>query len=326
MKTFDFSIEQIFSELPDFASKGITELSLHDEAFSKNKSGILNLARLIKKHCPDLFLSLKIVPSIIDRELVSELSDIYVSLDMPLSGTEKNGKLLFDKKVYSSKANLLNDAGLVFGFDIDFAVQKNDTFKLFRDRLDFAVSLFPNHINFHQFDGAYDIPSPTGVFSSKDIDFAKGIAFACNVFYTEGRAVTWFNSILSVLKINASSFFADFEEFQQCNSCSFESGFDFEKALHSDIEKLQLLFLSQKFSEKQKDRYLVAVKDIVRLNGALSRVSCGGEDEILETSYNPDDLLSYCSTDIHGFVENVTMEECRIKVFNSRNGVDFKVL
>ena len=40
------------------------------------------------------------------------------------------------------------------------------------------------------------------IFSSKDIDFAKGMAFACKTFYSCGRAVPWFNSILKVLKIH----------------------------------------------------------------------------------------------------------------------------
>ena len=324
---YSFTIESIFRDLPTFHQKGITELTVNDLKFSSDKEGILRLVKEIKKHCPDLFLSLLIDPKIIDRALVDSLSEIYCSLEIPVCGTEKNGNLLFDKKFYSGKASLLNEAGLVFGFNMAWGMQKGDTFKVFRVRLDFAASLYPNHIDFEQLERTpYEDPKPTGVYSSKDMDFSRGMAFACKVFYSQGRAVPWFNSVLQALKINASSFFADFEEFQQCNNCSFEVEFDGDEAGHKAVEKLQLMFLSQKFEEKSKIHLFAAVNDIVKINGAFSRCSSDGTEEDVELSYNPEDLLSPYSLNIADFVENVAMESTEIKIFETDEGPDFKII
>lgn len=326
-KEYSFSIDAIFKNLPTFKEKGITVLTIDDVKFSSDKEGILKLIDAIKKYCPDLFLSILINPKIIDKSLVAALSEIYCSIEIELEGTEKNGTLLFDKKFYSAKANVLNDAGLVFGFNMAWGMQDGDTFKLFRDRLDFAVTLYPNHIDFDQLEKVpYEDPVPTGVYSSKDMDFSRGMAFACKVFYSQGRAVTWFNSVLKALKINATSFFADFEEFQQCNNCSFEVDFDVEKAGYKAIEKLQLLFLEQKFEEKNKSHLFAAVNDIVRINGAFSRCSFEGTEEELELSYNPEDLLSPYSLNIADFVENVAMESSAIRIFDTDEGPDFKFI
>ena len=324
---YSFTIESIFRDLPTFHQKGITELNVNDLKFSSDKEGILRLVKEIKKHCPDLFLSLLIDPKIIDRALVDSLSEIYCSLEIPVCGTEKNGNLLFDKKFYSGKASLLNEAGLVFGFNMAWGMQKGDTFKMFRDRLDFAAILYPNHIDFEQLERTpYEDPKPTGVYSSKDMDFSRGMAFACKIFYSQGRAVPWFNSVLQALKINASSFFADFEEFQQCNNCSFEVEFDGDEAGHKAVEKLQLMFLSQKFEEKSKIHLFAAVNDIVKINGAFSRCSSDGTEEDVELSYNPEDLLSPYSLNIADFVENVAMESTEIKIFETDEGPDFKII
>ncbi|MDO4506380.1 MAG: hypothetical protein Q4B64_05485 [Spirochaetales bacterium] len=326
-KSYTFSIESIFKDLPTFNEKKITELTVNDLNFSSDKAGILRLTEEIKKHCPDLFLSLLIDPKVIDRALVDSLSEIYCSLEIPVCGTEKNGTLLFDKKFYSGKANILNEAGLVFGFNMAWGMQTGDTFKLFRDRLDFAASLYPNHIDFEQLERTpYEDPKPTGIYSSKDMDFSRGMAFACKVFYSQGRAVPWFNSVLHALKINASSFFADFEEFQQCNNCSFEVEFDGDEAGHKAVEKLQLMFLSQKFEEKNKSHLFAAVNDIVKINGAFSRCSSDGTEEDVELSYNPEDLLSPYSLNIADFAENVAMESTEIKIFETDEGPDFKII
>ena len=173
----------LLQEIPSFARRGITEF------------------------CPELFLSLEVDVKTLDQQLVRSLGGLYCSVELPLAGTEKGGALLFDKKLYAGKAALLNREGLVFGFIMGWGCQRGDTFRAFRDRLDFALSLYPNHLYFPQLDEACD-PAPTGVYSSKDMDFSRGMAFACRTFYTAGRAVPWFLSVLKALKISPSAFFA----------------------------------------------------------------------------------------------------------------------
>ena len=327
----------LLNKLPVLAKRGITEFSVEDIHLAGNKKFIVSLCKTVQSQCPGMFISFPVNAGIIDRPLVELLAETYCSIDIPLEGSVKQGQgstaLLFDKKLYSTKAALLNNAGIVFGFSAGYGIQPGDSFKAFRDRLDFALTLYPNHINFPQFadeaDGrssASASPKPTGTYSSKDLDFSRGISFACRTFYTCGRAVPWFNSVTKALKVYPSAFFSDFDEWQQCNNCSFITDYVPEDAPHTEIEKMQLSFLSQKFEEKHKEHLFAAVKDLVQLNGAFSRVAQEGEESIIQTSYNPDDLLSPYSQDIARFADSTAMEMCRVKVFAGADSPDYKIL
>ena len=138
-KEYNFPIAQIETQLTSLKEKGVTELSLHDEALSKDKKRLVNLVKKIRSEYPELFCSILIQPAILDRELVSLLVETFCSLELPLNYTEKGGKLLFDKKLYASKARLLNEAEMVFCFQLDYASSPSDTIKLFMERLDFAL-------------------------------------------------------------------------------------------------------------------------------------------------------------------------------------------
>ena len=328
-KTERFSVPtaSLLKELPALAAKGVTEFAIHDRAVAGNAALLQDIMRCVAERCPNMFISLPVDVRLVTKPLLSAAADIYCSLEIPLVGTERHGEgetaLLFDKKLYAGKAALLNNAGLVFGFTMGWGQQAGDTFKHFRDRLDFAVTLYPNHIAFPQFELDEPSPKPTGIYSSKDMDFSCGMAFACRSFYSAGRAVPWFAAVLKPLKITPSSFFADFDEWQQCNNCSYITGFEPDAAPHRELEKMQLLFLKEKYEEKHKEQLFAAVSDLVRLNGAFSRVAAEGEECELETSYNPDDLLSPYAMDIAKFCDTTCLEQSRVRVFAGRDGVDY---
>lgn len=323
---YNFETSKIISSLSTFTQKGITEFTVHDKSISKNKKALLELFEAVAKNCPQVFITVPVEANIIDKQLIQSAQEINVSLEIPVTGTVKGSALLFDKKLYSSKAALLNQAELVFGFNMEYGLQTGDTYKLFRDRLDFALSLYPNHIDFEQLESGDVSAKPTGIFSSKDLDFSRDIAFACSTFYTNGRAVPWFNTILKPLKITPSAFFADFAEWQRCSSCSIEKGFNPETASHKDIEKMQLVFLEQKYEEKHKENLFLAVQDLVKLNGAFSRLVSDGLEEVIETTYSPDDLLSPQSYDLVRFCDNACYEDCTVKIFQNEDFPDYKIL
>ena len=316
---------QLVAQLPVLRKEGINQVSLYDPQVASSKKNVLLLCQEIQNHYPDLFLILQVRPEILDQNVVQALEKINVSLEIPLEGCVKNGTLLFDKKFYSGRANLLNQHSLVFGFEMSFALQEGDTFKAFRDRLNFAMTLYPNHMSFPQFQDE-PFPKSTAVFSSKDIEFAREIAFACRTFYTAGRAVPWFNTVVKALKIESCAFYSDFSEFQQVNSASFDGGFVPEEIEYREIEKLVLNFLGHKFEEKHKMPLLIAATDMVRLNGAFSMVAQEGVESDLELSYNPDDLLSPFALDLARFVEEVTMEKCQVHVFEGDGYPDYRTV
>lgn len=321
-KEYKFKVAELESQLPQLLKDGVTEISVYDTTVSGDKKKILSLFKLIAQKAPDLFISILIEPSVIDKEIASAASQLFCSFDIPLAPLLKGDKLLFDKKYLAGKARILNDYGLVFGFELDYGMQKSDSLKQFLDRLDFAVNQYPNHI---EFDYSAD-PQVTGLFSAKDLRYARDVAFACECFYTAGRAVPWMLSVLKPLRIYPSKFFSDFAEWQRCNNCDYKSGFSFEKEPHIAIEKMQLLFLEEKFEEKNCSELFPAVRDAVKLNGAMSRLCGEKEEAVIQTSYSPDDIFSEEIMDIASFCENVCMMECKVKLFAAEDGPDYEIL
>ena len=323
---YKFTSAEFESPIQTFKQKGITEFAIHDSALANDKQKILKILKLIEKNVPDVFVSILINASALDREVISAAQNIFCSFDIPLECSEKGGKLLFDKKFYAGKARLLNEAGLVFGFYLNYAVSAGDSLKLFSERLDFAVQQYPNHIEFPQImNTELEPPKVTGTFSAQDIRWCRDTAFACRTFYTAGRAVPWFLSVLKPLRIYPSRFFSDFAEWQRVNNCSYKSGFNPESENHKSIEKMQLLFLDEKYEEKHCHNLITLVHDIVAINGAMSRLAGENEESVITTSYNPDDLLGPESADLTAFAEDVCMEHCKVKIFSNGEYPDYAV-
>ncbi len=323
---YKFTSAEFESQIPTFKQKGITEFAIHDSALANDKQKILKIFKLIEKNVPDVFVSVLINAATLDREVISAAQNIFCSFDIPLECSQKGGHLLFDKKFYANKARLLNEAGLVFGFHLTYATVPGDSQKLFMERLDFAVQQYPNHIDFPQTENEEVEAKVSGTFSAADIRYCRDTAFACRTFYTAGRAVPWFLSILKPLRIYPSRFFSDFAEWQRVNNCSYKSGFVPEAEKHNAIEKMQLLFLDEKYEEKHCHSLISLMHDIVKINGAMSRLAGEGEESTITTSYNPDDLLGPESFDLAAFAEDVCMEHCKVKIFAGEEGPDYSVL
>lgn len=323
---YKFTSQELESQIASLSQKGITELSVTDEKVAHDKNKLLRLMKLIAQHASEVFVSFLVDASLIDREVISAAQNIFCSFDIPLECSEKGGHLLFDKKFYANKARLLNESGLVFGFHLTYAATSGDSLKLFSERLDFAVQQYPNHIEFPQImNSELEPPKVTGTFSAQDIRWCRDTAFACRTFYTAGRAVPWFLSVLKPLRIYPSRFFSDFAEWQRVNNCSYKSGFNPEGENHKSIEKMQLLFLDEKYEEKHCHSLISLMHDIVKINGAMSRLAGEGEETTITTSYNPDDLLSEEAFDLTAFAENVCMEECKVKIFSNGEYPDYEI-
>lgn len=332
---YNFDLTDLDSQLASFSQKGITRFSLHEGVFSRDRNSLKNFLSKAKKYIPEVFISIPVEAEVIDCEIVALCKDLFCSLDIFFRADEIAKKIgeknspksaaFFDKKLFSKKAALLNDADLVFGFLADFAVSPRDSIKFFRERLDFAMTLYPNHIEFPQIYSDEREEKCTATFSSQDISYAQRLAFAAEIFYSCGRAVPWFNSVLKPLKISPSNFFSDFAEWQICNNCGFKQREKVAAFSHKEIEKMQLLFLEEKYDEKNLRHVFPAVRDVVLLNGAFSRLAGEGEECSLELSFNPDDLLSPAAMDLSAFCENICMEKCRVKIFAGDEGPDYKI-
>ncbi|MGI5070092.1 hypothetical protein HRO26_02970 [Treponema pectinovorum] len=328
-KSYNFNLNQLESSLLTFEEKGITEFTLHDKAILCNKEKLLSFLKLFLKNAPSTFLNLCLEPSMLDADVCKILAELFCSLDVVLKGESKGNSYLFDKKFFSRRAQMLNTLGLVFGFEMDFAISKGDGIKLFFDRLDFATGLYPNHINFLQVESfleqnKIDVAKPSATFSTQDIKRAFDVCIACSVFYTYGRAIPWFLAVLKPLKISPSKFFEDFAQWLKINNFKDKKDLILLRENHRECEKLQLDFLKFKYEEKKLLQYFELVSNIVRLNGAFAR--CAGENEESEVSmsYNPDEILTAAATGIKSFFENSFMEYSKVRVFLGDDGPEMR--
>lgn len=312
-KIFTFSENSLEKELASLGKEKIRQVRVSQKSITENKQKLLRFVSLAEKIAPEVLYQFEIPLSMIDRETVAAFSSIYSSLDIEFDSVEGN----FSKNL-SKKANLLNEAGLIFGFVVNL---KDISIKSFKSYVDFMILQYPNHINF-----VTENLKPTNVLSTQDIKTVENLCFAIECFYTFGRAVPWFLSVVNPLRIKPSVFLSDFAEWQRCNNCSLKSGFNPKSEHHLVIEKMLLSFLKFKYEEKKLFHVFPVVEDLVKLQGAFARACGEGEETVLDLSYSPEDLFSPYSQDILAFSEEVCMEACSVKVFNTEEGPDLKFL
>lgn len=332
-----FSEERLSKELDFFAEKKIPQVFVLDPTYNANRQRALKMLRLIKEKTPDTFYYFEARAEFIDRDLARAFAEIPCSLQFGLQSSNenvlKNVNRSFNKKQFVKNIGLLNESGAIFGFDLIWGLP-GDSYNGFKESIDFAVSLYPNNLELFclsvlpgttLFEDApkfaleyMDVPpynllrSPT--FSEKDMAKAKEISDAVNVFYTQGRAVTWFNAVLYPLRMKASVFFEYFAEYMKSHVCDW---FDY-----SNIEKAQLDFVKSQYLKKNLKNEADVAHDLIVLNNALSEYTASGKESVVELNYHPDDLMSEYAQNIKFFAANCGRYKNRTRVFDN----DWKVL
>ena len=337
-----FPMERIKAELELFSKKKVPQVFVLDPTYNINKKRALELLRLIREKTPDTFYYFEARAELIDRELAREFTKIPCALQIGLqSANDEVLKLVnrpCDRKKFLKGISILNEEGVTFGLDLIFGLP-GETFGSFRDGLDFALSLYPNNLEVFclsvlpgtdlydraeglgliwEKDPPYHVIK-NGKFSVEDMNKAEKLAKACSVFYNDGRAVPWFNSVCRVLKIKGSKLFEIFYDKNLAGNSDLENCCE-----HFKIEKVQLDFLKGLFAERKLDRYYRAAEDIVKFYGAISRTTDTGKSETLTLNYNAEYVASDYASDIKWFTENLKPQPCRIQTFKNRGEVDFR--
>ncbi len=302
------------------------------------------LKRVSAENSEDTLYEFEVPSALIDKETVSAFSALYCSLDVAVTDELCSGDDTGKNKAFVRKCTLLNDTGLVFGFVFDAAraqellqgvhgdpglksaggsknlSQKAPlSIKKIRALVDFMLEQYPNHVQLE-----YEGLRPSAVLSTQDIKTVRAFFYAVETFYTYGRAVPWFLTVLEPLKIRPSVFLSDFAEWLRCNNCG--SGFSAENAPLTEIEKMLLNFVKLKYEEKKLPYVYPAAEDMIRLHGAFSRAAAEQLETVLDLSYTPDDLFSPYAQDLRLFASEVCMESCTVKVFSGREGPDFSYI
>ncbi len=279
-----FSLERLRSELQYFAANAVSQIFVLDSTFNLNQKRAKQILRMIKQIAPDIHFHFEVRNEFIDREMAVLFSEITCSLQIGLQSSDREVLKLvgrtFDKADFSTKVGLLNECGAVFGFDLIYGLP-GDTLSGFCHSIDYALSLYPNHLDIFplavlpgtklasrgkSLDIQWDLHPPyivqeTGNFSKTDMLSAAELANASDIFYTRGKAVAWFNAILRVLNLKPASFlrkFADWLATKKGNAAT-ESDFTDE-----GIWDLQRHFLKEIFNGKKYKRYLPLVLDLAQ--------------------------------------------------------------
>lgn len=278
-----FSLERIEAELRHFAENGVSQAFVLDSTFNQDAKRAKNILRMIRKIAPRIHFHFEVRSEFIDREMAEMFAKITCSLQIGLQSADplvlKQVGRSFNRDDFSRRIGFLNDCGAVFGFDLIYGLP-GDTLSGFCNSIDYALSLYPNHLDIFplavlpgtklasrgseqglqwQTSPPYTLLSTDG-FSCADLAVAGQLAKACDIFFTRGKAVAWFNAVTAVLKLKPSEFMQQFSLWLTTRQGANLSESDLSD---DDIWELQKLFLKQIFAPKSMKRFLPVVLDLV---------------------------------------------------------------
>lgn len=340
-----FPMERLEKEIELFAKKKIAQVFVLDPTYNASKERATKMLKIIEKKAPGMFFYFEARAEFIDRELAKAFSRIPCCIQFGLQSSNpdvlKKVHRTLDKKIFARNIGYLNEVGVTFGFDLIYGLP-TDNFQGFKNSIDFALSLYPNNLelfclsvlpgtNLHDdalgYGMEWDKNPPyhvlrTPQFPENDLKKAEKLANATNLFYTQGRAVPWFNSVLYPLHQKASDFlweFADFLEIQTSISNKLEN-------TSQEITDLQVSFVKQKYKKAHLDKLIPIAEDLIRMNGALGLCTFDGTESTLTTNYHPDDVMSEYATDLQYFSKIAGKQKCKVKIFEGKNGVDWTTI
>ena len=263
-----FSLERIEAELKLFVRKGVSQVFVLDSTFNQDLKRAKTILRMIRKLAPDIHFHFEIRSEFIDQEMAQLFADIICSLQIGLQSADpevlKQVGRTFRRDDFSRKIGLLNESGAVFGFDLMYGLP-GDTLQGFRESIDYALRLYPNHLDIfplailpgtalaaraEALDICYQTAPPytllsSSTFSEEAMRQAGKLANACDIFYTRGKSVAWFNSLATALRQTPSGFLHDCGEWL-CH----ERG---DKIVETDLEDHEIRLLQRKFLQKVCD-------------------------------------------------------------------------
>ncbi len=278
-----FPVERIEAELRHFAATDVSQVFVLDSTFNQDAKRAKNILRMIKRIAPQIHFHFEVRSEFIDREMADLFAQITCSLQIGLQSADpivlKRVGRSFDRDDFSKRVGLLNDSGAVFGFDLIYGLP-GDTLNGFCNSLDYALSLYPNHLDIFplavlpgtrlassgteqglkwQTSPPYTLLS-TDSFSSAELATAGQLAKACDIFFTRGKAVAWFNAVVETLQLKPSLFMKLFGDWLAVGSGASISESDLSD---NDIWEMQRTFLKLQFSPKSLKRFLPIVLDLV---------------------------------------------------------------
>jgi radical SAM superfamily enzyme YgiQ (UPF0313 family) len=278
-----FPLERLEAELDHIVRHGVNQVFVLDSTFNQDAKRAKALLRLIRKKASHVHFHFEVRPELLDAEQAQLFAGLTCSLQIGLQTSDpevaRNAGRSLDRRDFIYKIGLLNRAGAVFGFDLIYGLP-GDSLARFREALDFSLALYPNNLDIfplavlpgtvlasragdlrlrHLEKPPYTlIESPT--FPAADVTAARRLAAACDIFYSRGKAVAWFNGVLAALRMAPSPFLEKFAGWlrEKCGKEFTETDFR-----DKEIHLLQRDFLKVIFDERKVKKLLPAALDFV---------------------------------------------------------------
>lgn len=278
-----YPLERLEAELDYFVAHGVSQIFVLDSTFNQDVKRAKTLLRLIAEKAPQVHCHFEVRHELLDEEQARLFSELTCSLQIGLQSADPdvaaNVGRKFNREDLVRKVSFLNDHGAIFGFDLIYGLP-GDTIAKFRDGLDFALSLYPNHLDIFPLSvlpgtrvaesaanlGLVHLPVPpytlleSPTFPASDMEAARRLGAACDIFYSRGKAVAWFNGILSAVRMKTVSFLEEFAEWLLGRYGSVPDEVELGDAR---IWKLQRDFISAIFNKKKAARFIPLALDFV---------------------------------------------------------------
>lgn len=303
-----YPLERLEAELDYLVARGAAQVFALDSTFNTDKKRAKTLLRLVGDKAPGVHFHFEVRHELLDKEQAELFAALTCSLQIGLQSADPAvaggvGRA-FDRDDFRRKVMLLNDSGATFGFDLIYGLP-GDSLDRFREGLNFALSLYPNHLDIfplavlpgtavgtkaaaiglqHLAGPPYTLlESPS--FPAADMAAARRLGAASDIFYSRGKAVAWFNGVARGLKLQPVELLERFGDWllarqgRQCDEAEFDD---------AAIWQLQRQFLTQLFSERKLQKLLPAALDCVDYHYAYGVALMAvppvppGDDELLQ--------------------------------------------
>jgi hypothetical protein len=276
-----FSLDRIEGELKLLVKSRVSQIFALDSTFNRDPELARRILKMVRRHAPHIHFHFEVRAENLDREMARLFASLTCSVQVGLQSADtKVLKLVhrsIDRDAFVDKIALLNEEGVIFGFDVIWGLP-GDSFEGFRESVDFALQLWPNHLDSfplavlpgtplaakagglelcHLPEPPYTVTgSPT--FPPEGLARAARLGAACDIFYNRGRSVAWFLPVVRGLGMKPTEFLEEFAAWLEEKSVPLRE----EELSDDDIFRLQCGFLEAIFASRKKKRLLPVALDL----------------------------------------------------------------
>ncbi len=293
--------ERLAHELELFVRQGVSQVWVLDSTFNYPPERGKKLLRLLAEKAPHIHFHFEAKADFLDRETARLLSALSCSVQIGLqsadAGVLKRIHRSLDLAQFGRKVAMLAMEGVTYGFDLIFGLPGDDLAG-FRRSLGFALAQRPNQLDIFplavlpgtvlhreqekhalqcQSQPPYEVLA-TPTFGRDDLDRARLLAAATDIFYNRGRAVGFFMPLLKAVAIDACGFLDEFVRWLRSERQLVDDRIlAVETWQPRAIRDLQMDFAAHLLNAAAKGHLLPAARDLIRYHYHYAEAVLGPE-------------------------------------------------